>query len=168
MEVLFATVLSEAGFFFFSLLFGRENCPLHLHATKETTSVKGKAIRSRSCKLLSQLRKRQTLKSAESQHVKQNKPSTCQLFTNSKHSLSISTQTTSSHCSWTYSMQAGSADCSCLCHVMSCQSVFLCLLAFACLSLPLSLSLCLCLCQCPCLYVCPRLCLCLCLCLSVS
>ena len=54
MEVLSATLLSEA----FPFLFGREKCPLHLHATKKTTSVKGKAIRSRSCNLLSQLRQR--------------------------------------------------------------------------------------------------------------
>ncbi len=44
--------------------------------------------------LPSQLGNRQTLKSAESQHVKQNKLSTCQLFTNSKHSLSIFTEQT--------------------------------------------------------------------------
>ncbi len=37
-----------------------------------------KAIRSQSCKLPSQLGKRQAQKPAKSQHVKQNKPSTCQ------------------------------------------------------------------------------------------
>ena len=37
----------------------------------------------------SRLGRRQILKPAESQHVKQNKPSTCQLFIRSKHSLSI-------------------------------------------------------------------------------
>ncbi len=78
------------SFFFF--LGGRESYSLHIHATKETASVKWKAIRSRSCKLPSQLGKRQTPKFVESQHVKQNKPGTCQLFTNSKHSLSISTE----------------------------------------------------------------------------
>ena len=51
--------------------FGWESHLLHVH--------KWKAIRSRSCKLPSQLRKRQTQKFAKSEHVKQNKPSTCQL-----------------------------------------------------------------------------------------
>jgi len=63
------------------------------HACNErTTSVQWKAIRSRSCKLPPQLGKRQALKPAERQHVKQNKPSTCQLFTNSKPGLSIATE----------------------------------------------------------------------------
>ncbi len=65
---------------FYFLFFGRESFSLHIHATKETTSVPHK------------LGKRQTKKPAKSQHVKQNETSTCQLFTNSKPSLSIATE----------------------------------------------------------------------------
>ena len=56
---------------------------------RKIATVQWDTICSRSCKLPSELRKRQTLKFTESQHVKQKKPGTCQLFTNSKHSLSF-------------------------------------------------------------------------------
>jgi len=72
---------------FYFLFFGRESFSLHIHATKETTSVPHK------------LGKRQTKKPAKSQHVKQNETSTCQLFTNSKPSLSIATEQKGRTCS---------------------------------------------------------------------
>jgi len=50
-------VMGSLGFFFFFFFSGWESYSLHIHghATKETTSVKRKAIHSRSCKLPSLL-----------------------------------------------------------------------------------------------------------------
>ena len=71
---------------FLSPFFERETFTLHIHATKETTSVKWKAIHSRSFELPSQGKPKAYRKSAC--HAK---AGTCQLFTNSEH-VDISVQ----------------------------------------------------------------------------
>lgn len=75
----------------FLIFFGWESYSLHTHvrATKETTSVKWKAIHNQSCKLPSLLGWWQTQMSAKRQHVKQSKQPTRQLFTNLQPSLFI-------------------------------------------------------------------------------
>lgn len=78
----------------FAFFFERESFSLHLHMS--ATSVKWKAICSRGCKLSLHLGKMQTQKLTKNQHVKQNMLSTCELFTNSKPSLSIVTEQRSS------------------------------------------------------------------------
>ena len=91
MEVLSATLLSEAGCFPLSFWAGE----LSITPTCNEKNHKRQREGHPQPKLqftVTTSTKRQTLKSAESQHVKQNKPSTCQLFFNSKHSLSKNKQ----------------------------------------------------------------------------
>ena len=88
MEGLSPTVLSEADFFLFWA--GK----LFVTHTRNERNHKRQMEGHSQPKLQVTVTtwKRQTLKSAESQHVKQNKPSTRQLFTKSKHSLSKNKQ----------------------------------------------------------------------------